>query len=83
VELVPKVEWRFPVRERRLESVYALQRPVFRAADVANAIERIWRWREAVGEATVRAYCRGATAHLSWSSLWPRWYSWIKQGLEG
>jgi glycosyltransferase involved in cell wall biosynthesis len=83
VELVPKVEWRFPVRERRLESVYALQRPVFRAADVANAIERIWQWREAVGEATGRAYCRGAVAHLEWQALWPRWYAWIKQGLEG
>lgn len=80
-ELVPKIEWRFPVREVRLEGIYALQRPVFRAEDVANAIERMLRWREAVGRETVQAYCRGAVAHLDWAALWPRWYQWIKAGL--
>jgi len=82
-ELVPKKEWRFPVREVRLEGIYALQRPIFRAEDVANAVERVWRWREAIGEATATAYCRGSVAHLDWSSLWPRWRGWIRQGLEG
>jgi glycosyltransferase involved in cell wall biosynthesis len=82
-ELVPKVEWRFPVREVRLEGVYAQQRPIFRAEDVANAIERVLDWRAAVGKATVRAYCRGTVAHLSWPALWPRWRSWIAAGLEG
>jgi glycosyltransferase involved in cell wall biosynthesis len=81
-ELVPKVEWRIPIREIRLEGIYALQRPIFRAEDGANAIERIWRWRDQVGEATAAAYCRGSVAHLSWASVWPRWYRWIKQGLE-
>jgi len=82
-ELVPKIEWRFPVREVRLDGIYGQQRPLFRADDVANAIERIWRWRDAVGAETVRAYCRGAVAHLDWQSLWPRWRSWIRQGLDG
>lgn len=82
-ELVPKLEWRFPVRALRLEGVYAQQRPVFQAEDVANAVERILQWRETVGDTTVRAYCRGQVAYLDWPSLWPRWASWIRQGVEG
>ncbi len=81
-ELVPRLEWRFPIREMRCEGVYALLRPVFRAEDVANAIERVWRWQEAFGEDTWRAYCRGSVAHLEWGQLWPRWRSWIRSGLE-
>jgi len=80
-ELVPKIEWRFPVREVRLEGIYALQRPVFRPEDVANAIERVLQWVQQVGAATAAAYCRGAVAHLSWDALWPRWRSWIQAGL--
>ena len=82
-ELVPKIEWRFPVREVRVEGVYALRRPVFRATDVANAIERVWRWQEQVGPTIAREYCRGAVAHLEWSALWPRWRGWIRQGIDG
>lgn len=82
-ELIPKREWRFPVRERRLESVYALQRPVYRAADVANAIERAWQWEETVGAETAAAYLRGCVAHLEWRQLWGRWASWIGKGLAG
>jgi glycosyltransferase involved in cell wall biosynthesis len=83
LELVPKIEWRFPVREIRLESVYALRRPVFRADDVANAIERVLSWQHSIGEGTAAAYCRGAVAHLDWQMLWPRWEAWIRRGLEG
>lgn len=82
-ELVPKLEWRIPVREVRLEGVYAQQRPVFRAEDVANAVERAIQWRQEIGDRTAAAYCRGAVAHLDWASLWPRWRQWIVQGLEG
>lgn len=80
-ELVPKVEWRFPVREVRLEGVYAVQRPVCRAEDVANAIERVLQWKIAVGPAEAAGYCQGSVEHLNWDHLWPRWYKWIKSGL--
>jgi glycosyltransferase involved in cell wall biosynthesis len=80
-ELVPKLEWRYPVRETRLEGIYALRRPVFRAEDVANAVERVLDWQREVGPETAAAYCRGSVAHLEWSALWPRWYKWIKAGL--
>jgi glycosyltransferase involved in cell wall biosynthesis len=80
-ELVPKKEWRFPVREVRLEGIYGQQRPVFRAEDVANAIERVWQWRAQVGELVEEEYCRGAVAYLDWKAIWPRWRSWIRQGL--
>jgi glycosyltransferase involved in cell wall biosynthesis len=82
-ELVPKREWRFPVREIRLEGIYGQRRPVFRPEDVANAIERVWRWRSELPIEAVQAYCQGSVAHLDWSSLWPRWRSWIRQGVEG
>lgn len=81
-ELVPKGEWRVPNRSWRLEGIYALRRPVYEAADWANAIERAWQWREQAGEATARAYCTGSIAHLDWSALWPRWRSFFKQGLQ-
>lgn len=80
-ELVPKIEWRVPVRERRRESVYGLTRPVYRADDVANALVRALRWRDTVGREVSAAYCRGAVAHLDWSALAPRWAAWIREGL--
>lgn len=82
VELVPKREWRFPIVAERLESVYALKRPVFRVEDVANAVERVLEWQKAVGQEVAIAYCRGAVAHLDWTALWPRWEQWIKRGLS-
>lgn len=84
-ELVPRKEWRFPQRARRLESVYALERPVFTPVDVANALQRVLDWRgeldAAAGPGTAAAYCQGSVAHLRWSALWPRWRSWFKGGL--
>jgi glycosyltransferase involved in cell wall biosynthesis len=81
-ELVPKLEWRVPVRETRRESIYALTRPVFRADDVANAVERVLRWKTAVGHDVAAAYCRGCVAHLDWEQLGPRWTTWIREGLQ-
>lgn len=80
-ELVPKAEWRVPVRAERVEGPYALVRPVYTAEDLANAVERAVAWRRAEGDAGV-AYCRGAVAHLEWTQLWPRWASWLRQGVR-
>lgn len=82
-ELIPKNAWRLPARAWRLESCYGLKRPVFDPEDAKNAILRAVRWREAVGEEICRGYCQGAVAHLDWGVLWPRWASWIHQGLKG
>lgn len=82
-DLVPTAAWRVPIYAERYESVYALRRPVYRVEDMANAVERILRWHDDVGAATSAAYCKGAVAHLDWGALWPRWYAWFKQGLEG
>lgn len=62
----------------RLESCYCLQRPVFKPSDVAErlawAIDRQDRaWRMALS---------GSVAHLHWKELYPRWRSWIEQGLR-
>ena len=65
----------------RLESVYALLRPVYQPDDVCNALQHAldWRARDPVGLA---AYCRGSVAHLDWHQLWPRWREWIQEGLK-
>lgn len=80
-ELVPRKEWRFPVRETRLESIYGLRRPVARSEDVANAVGRALEWREKLGGAASE-YCRGAVEHLRWERLWPRWAQWVRKGVE-
>jgi glycosyltransferase involved in cell wall biosynthesis len=79
---VPKLEWKVPVRERRIESVYAIVRPVMRAEDWANATERALRWRQQENPQVVREYLQGSVAHLDWQALWGRWSSWFKQGLQ-
>lgn len=80
-ELVPMAAWRIPVRAERLEGPYAVVRPVYRAEDMANAVERAVRWQQAE-HAVVQQYCVGAVAHLDWSALWPRWRGWIAKGIE-
>lgn len=81
VELIPKGEWRVPVLTERLESVYAVRRPVFGVVDWANAVERILAWRGEIGSQVASAYCRLSVQHLDWKNLWPRWHTWIKEGL--
>lgn len=80
-ELVPRAEWRVPVRADRVEGPYALVRPVYLAEDLANAVERAVQWRQQ-DPAVVREYCVGAVSHLGWAALWPRWASWIRQGVK-
>lgn len=71
--LVAPVAW-------RIESIYALQRPVFRPRDWAEAASRLIR-DQMVGPGTVARYCRGTVAHLDWRYLWPRWRAWIRKGV--
>lgn len=80
VELTPLQAWRVPVATWRWEGCYTLKRPVMQAEDVANAVERAIRWRQAEPD-IVRAYCVGAVAHLDWTALWPRWASWFRASL--
>lgn len=79
VDLIPCPEWLVEPSAWRLESCYALQRPVFNPSEVADAVERaIYAARRPY----TRAYCAGSVAHLHWSQMWPRWKSWVRQGLE-
>lgn len=80
VELIPHPAWLVDAAAWRLESVYALVRPVFTAQAMGEAVihaylARIHNYR------TMQAYCSGAVAHLDWRHLWPRWRSWFTQGL--
>jgi glycosyltransferase involved in cell wall biosynthesis len=78
---VPKLEWKVPVRETRIESVYGIERPVMKPEDWRNATLRAVQWAAEEGE-TGQEYCRGAVANLDWRALWGRWSSWIKAGLR-
>jgi glycosyltransferase involved in cell wall biosynthesis len=81
VELIPHPAWLVPAVAWRLESVYALLRPVYHPKDWAGAVQTVVH---AMAEAPqlIEAYCRGSVAHLDWEFLWPRWQGWINQGLK-
>lgn len=80
-ELVPLSAWKVPVKAERLEGVYALRRPVFAPADMANACERALDWKRNDHQ-VCQGFCRGSVQHLDWTVLWPRWESWFRKGLE-
>lgn len=80
-ELLPRPEWRVPKRGERIEGAHAIVRPVFDPADWANAVERVWAWQDGWADQG-RGYCQGSVAHLGWATLWPRWRSWVRQGLQ-
>lgn len=81
VELIPDRSWLVPPVAWRLESIYALQRPVYHPKAVAEALLKATSANE--DQATTMAYCSGSVAHLDWQHLWPRWRAWIKKGLNG
>lgn len=81
IDLMPVRGWQFEPRAWRLESCYALARPVYHAEDVVTCLTRAIDWRRNDRQ-TVEAYCHGAVGHLDWPTLWPWWQSWIVQGLR-
>lgn len=80
-ELIPVADWLVAPVAWRLESCYVLQRPVFNPDHVANALLTAAQAKRQQGQIMV-GYCTGSVQHLSWKHLWPRWRSWIHQGLE-
>lgn len=79
-ELVPRSEWKVPVRAHRVDG-NGVERPVLLAEDFANAVSRAWDWQERWADGGV-GYLRGTVAHLNWRHLYPRFRSWVKQGLD-
>lgn len=80
VELLPDPGWLVEPCAWRLESVYALLRPVYKPRDVAEVLLRVGQQTQH-HPARMRAYCSGAVSYLEWGVLWPRWRGWIQQGL--
>ena len=80
-ELVPRPEWKVPLRGSRIEGAHAIVRPVFEPKDWANAVERVWAWQDTWNDQG-RAYCQGSVAHLRWANLWLQWRSWVAKGLR-
>jgi glycosyltransferase involved in cell wall biosynthesis len=77
---IPDPTWLVEPVAWRLESVYALLRPVFDPKDWARAIRGLVA-QQAHDPQALQAYCRGSVAHLDWQQLWPRWRHWIQKGL--
>lgn len=80
-DLVPDPQWLIDIAAWRLESVYAVMRPVFDPKRVAAAVLAI-RDRQLQDPTVLSGYCRGSIAYLDWRRLWPRWRSWIAKGLH-
>lgn len=80
-ELVPSPQWIYPHVSERLEGPYGVVRPVYQASDVVNAVEQVLEWQRQEPE-VVQAYCVGSVQHLHWSRLWPKWKTWIQEGLD-
>lgn len=80
-ELIPRLDWLVEPAGWRLESCYAVKRPVLKPEDVAETLARAIRWRRQDPD-FCRAYCSGAVSYLGWDVLWPRWRSWIARGLK-
>jgi glycosyltransferase involved in cell wall biosynthesis len=79
-EWIPDDHWLFSSNMFRIDGPYAIRRPVCDLRDVRIALNcALWDTKD---ERTTRAYCRGSIANLEWGVLWPRWRSWIKQGLK-
>lgn len=64
----------------RLESIYALLRPVLEPQEFAERLMGVAT--DVDGNPERRAYYQGSVAHLSWEHLWPRWRAWIVKGLS-
>lgn len=81
IELIPREDWLVEPAAWRLESCYAVKRPLLRPEDVAGALALAAGWKRE-HPALAAAYCSGAVSYLQWEALWPRWRAWITRGLQ-
>jgi glycosyltransferase involved in cell wall biosynthesis len=59
---------------------YVLQRPILHPQDVAIRCQQLAH--QMLADPTRAAYYAGTVANLHWDQLWPRWETWIRQGLR-
>lgn len=59
---------------------YCVQRPVLNVDRVAKWCRE--RAHAALEDPTLAAHYAGSVAHLQWQNLWPRWETWVRQGLK-
>lgn len=59
---------------------YCVQRPLLKVDEVALACKALAD--KALEDGTRAHYYAGSVAHLEWSALWPRWETWVRQGLN-
>lgn len=59
---------------------YAVGRPLLNVADVAARCSELAK--RMLEDDTLPAYYAGTVANLHWRELWPRWETWVRQGLK-
>lgn len=62
------------------DNPYCVQRPLLRMKQVALACRELAQ--RALVDETLAHFYAGSVAHLEWSQLWPRWETWVRQGLN-
>lgn len=81
VALIPRGDWLVDPAAWRLESCYAVKRPVLQPEQVMKVVQEAAAWK-AQDLRLCQAYCRGSVSYLSWDSLWPRWRKWFRDGFQ-
>jgi len=62
------------------DNPYCVRRPLLRPKQVAEQCRTLAE--AARDDSTLAAYYAGTIAHLHWKHLWPRWETWVRQGLQ-
>jgi len=73
-------EGRSPVDVFDTTNPYVIQRPILGALEVAQRCEELAH--KLLDDPTLATYYAGTVAHLHWDHLWPRWETWVRQGLR-
>lgn len=61
---------------------YAIGRPLLDPGEVAGRCQQLAERMLRDTDTTLPAYYAGTVAHLHWHELWPRWETWVRQGLK-
>lgn len=59
---------------------YVIQRPLLQVGEVGRRCLELAH--KMLLDPTLAPFYAGSVAHLHWDQLWPRWESWIRQGLK-
>lgn len=59
---------------------YCVRRPLLHAGDVAGRCQQLAH--QMLERSDLGPFYAGSVAHLQWQHCWPRWETWVRQGLQ-